>query len=372
MSPLPIISRQRALSQVGEIRCGGEKKTNAPGAKLDAFRLTSQHKEILEKAAELWGGDVQQWASPAGDAYQLYTTASSLPCMVIVGYSLNRQYELWEGATKCVRRCDGIEEQMSGGPCLCNAEGVDRCDTVTRLMVMLPETGTSLGWRLRSIGEIAADELDGAMMVAEKLAAGRAFVPAVLRLTHRRSVSGGQTKRWVTPVLDFNLGDFTQVALPPAAGEIAPGYTPVAALPGVTLEEGLGVVNGAASRTRSGRAPQPIGDVEDFSQVAAPEPEQSVIEADAGKATADQKKALNALYGQLSEAGAVTPEQLYAACATMRQVDVDEMATILDGRKQDGTLSFAKLRESLTKPEASSLIDRLGRYADNLEKEPAA
>ena len=367
MSPLPIIHRQRALSQVGEIRCGGEKKPGAPGQKLEAFRLTSQHKEILEQAATLWGGDVQPWQSPVGDAYQLYTTANALPCMVIVGYSLNRVYERWEGATKCTRRCDGIDEQFSGKPCLCNAEGKDVCDTVTRLMVMLPETGTSLGWRLRSIGEIAADELDGAMMVAEKLSAGRPFVPAILRLTQRRSVSDGQTKRYVVPVLDFNLGDLIgQAALPPAAGEIA-GYKPLPPVVGVSLEQGLDVVNGAPSRTRHGRSPQPVGEaIDDFSDAQAPAPEHEPA-ADTGKVTADQKTALNAVHGELLRVGAITDEQVYAAAAKLRAVDAKEMIVILDGRKANGDLSFARLRDSLTKTEASNLIDRLGRLLDNVK-----
>jgi hypothetical protein len=84
-----------------------------------------------------------------------------------------------------------------------------------------------------------------------------------------------------------------------------------------------------------------------------------------GKPSDGQKTALNTLYGTLTKTEAINVEQIYAAVAKLRNVGVDEMIVILEGRKQDGSLSFAKLRDSLTKQEASNLIDRLGRLADN-------
>lgn len=374
MSRVPIIHRQRALSQVGEIRIGGEKGANQPGRKLESFRLTSQHKEIIETAATLYGGTVEPWASPNGEAWQLYTTTNALPCMVIVGYSLTRMYEAWEGATKCVRRCDGIEEQLTGAVCLCNANGDDKCDTITRLMVMLPETGTSLGWKLRSTGEFAADELDGAMMVAEKIAAGRPFVPATLRLTHRRSTSGGQTKKFVVPVLDFNLVAEIQAAAVP---QLPNGYKPIAAeLPaGVTVEAGLEAA-AAKSTARTSRSAAPIPVVDDipFGDEPVPVPDETGVVRDNGdgsttqtvgagpKATAAQLRKLNVLVGKLREAGHVTTEQMYAAVARMRNLDHDELvAATPDARYADGGLHWGPLRDTLTKEEAMSLIDRLER-----------
>jgi recombination directionality factor gp3-like protein len=251
---VPVIDRQRALSRVGEIRPGGEKTNNRVGKKLDNWRLTSQHKDVIDNCAGLYGGTPQPWDSPAGEAWQLYTTTPALPCMVIVGYSLRIQYEMWEGASKCTRRCDGDEEQFTGGPCICNENGKAECDAITRLMVVLHETGTSLGWQLRSTGEIAADELAGAMTVAQELARGRAFVPATLRLTHRRGLKDGQTVRYVVPVLDFNPAEaLTQISAP-ADG----GYKALPA-PVVTLQQGLEAVNAERKVSRSGRSAAPIG-----------------------------------------------------------------------------------------------------------------
>lgn len=211
MSPVPIIERQRALTIIGEIRTGDEMRENPRtgkplvGKKLETFRLTSQHRELIQAAAEKWGGEVKPWESPRGPAWQVVTQKSSIPCAILLGYSLDLIYEKWEGATKCVHRCDGVRDEVTGLACPCNASGVDECDIITRLTVILPGLGTTLGWRLRSGGENAARELGGAMELAEGIAAGRSFVPAILRLSQRRSVSDGEVYRYVVPTLDLRL-----------------------------------------------------------------------------------------------------------------------------------------------------------------------
>ena len=263
MSPTPIIQRQRALSRVGEVRVGGEKPARGAGKKLEQFRLTSQQRDIIDRCAELYGGEPKPWQSPAGDAWQLYTEAESLPCLVVVGYSLKQSYELWEGASKWLRRCDGEREELSDRPCICNETGKDECSIVTRLMVVLPEAGTSLGWQLRSVGENAARELSGAMMMLEEVARGRAFVPANLRLTQRRSTINGQVVRYVVPVLDFDPRgvvrppvtlDEGRAALP--AGETS--YTPVPTSEGPSPAEALDATRERRANPRPGRA-EPIG-----------------------------------------------------------------------------------------------------------------
>lgn len=288
MSPVPIIDRQKGLTRIGEIRTGGEKPERGVGKKLEAFRLTSQHKDIIDQCAGLYGGEPKPWVSPSGDAWQLYTTASALPVLLVIGHSLNQVYELRDGQA-CVRRCDGITEQMSDGPCLCNAEGVDKCEVITRLMVLLPETGTGLGWQLRSKGENAARELPGAAMIAENFAAGRPFVPATLRLTQRRSILNGQTVRYVVPVLDLDIVAESQRALPS-------GYKPVAELDaaGPTLTEGIADVEGREVKRRpKGQAPIPAQDDIEFGDTPVAVP---VEDAPAPKLiTAAQRRRLFAI-----------------------------------------------------------------------------
>ena len=389
--PVPIISRQRALSRAGEIRIGAEKPERGAGRKLETFRLTSQHHDIIETCAGLYGGEPKPWKSPSGDAWQLYTTASALPVLLIAGYSLQQVYERWEGATKCARRCDGEEEQISGGACVCNAkglEGKDACDIITRLMVVLPETGTSLGWMLRSTGENAARELSGAIMVADELARGRAFVPATLRLTQRRSTIDGQVVKYAVPVLDFNLlaqaAARQQIEAPVAAVEIpqtAGGYTPAPARQlesGVTVGEGLAAAESEAKpRARSGRqaAPLPVIDDVEFGGPVPIEGERPAIEAepaqpaavqpppnvDTTKPSVAQVKKLNVLVGKLRDAGRIKNEHLWYTLAKSRSFEYEQMIELLGGLDEDGVLHWSPLRDSLTKTEATELIDRLSK-----------
>lgn len=206
MSPEPIINLQRRLTLVGAIRAGGEKPERGVGRKLANYRLTSPHERLIRQAAELYGGPVTQWTSPAGPEWQVYTEAEELPVLLMPSYSLRQTYELWEGATKRTRLCDGVEEELTGGPCLCNAEGNDQCDLYSRLVVALPELDTVLGWRLITRGANAAHELPAMVGLAQHLAGEAPFVPARLRISQRRGVVDGQTVRFVVPTLDLGVG----------------------------------------------------------------------------------------------------------------------------------------------------------------------
>jgi hypothetical protein len=365
MSPVPIIARQRALSRVGEIRTGGEKPERGAGKKLETFRLTSQHRDIIDRCAGLYGGAPSEWQSPNGKAWQLYTESAALPCWVIVNYSLTLMYERWEGATKCVRRCDGEEEFLTSGPCICNLEGEDQCDIVTRLMVVLPETGTSLGWQLRSIGENASRELAGAIDLADSLAKGKAFVPATLRLTQRRGTKDGQVVRYSVPVLDFNIETLALVAGSAEDRLALPvGYTPLQnGGNGVSVDEALAAAErGAEPATRSARSAASIGEAEEFAS-DEPLPVDETPAAEAKPLTTAQAKKLNVLVGQLRDAGHITTEQLWGSLGRRPSPsDVDA----------EGMLHWSPLRDSLSKDEASSLIDRLERYQATLAEQATA
>jgi hypothetical protein len=397
VSPIPLIERQRALSRIGEIRCGDEKQDGKVGRKLDTFRLTSQHREILDRAAELYGGTVKEWASPAGAAWQLITERSVLPVLVIPGYSLRRSYEKWDGPSKRVRLCDGEDEALSGQPCICNAQGKDECKILTRLMVLLPETGTSLGWQLSSTGDTAADELALAMKIAEGLAGGNPFLPAKVRLTQRRGQLNGQATRFVVPVLEF---DPVQRQL--AAGEVPEralpqGYTPIDAPPsnGVSLEQGLQVAE-TQELKRGPRSAAPIPQVDEipFGEGPVPvavesdaavgevavsgsapslgEPERAASEPSKPLTLAEAKKKMNALVGQLREGGHITTAQLYQRMASERGLEVDHMIALIEGARDDkGELHWAPLRDTLSRDEANALHGRLARLWVNVQDDGA-
>lgn len=80
------------------------------------------------------------------------------------------------------------------------------------------------------------------------------------------------------------------------------------------------------------------------------------------KPTPGQRKKLGVLVGNLRDgAGAITTENLWAALANARAVDVDTMIDLLGGRDEEGVLHWGPLLADLTRQEASNLIDRLDR-----------
>ena len=83
--------------------------------------------------------------------------------------------------------------------------------------------------------------------------------------------------------------------------------------------------------------------------------------------TRAQAKKLDVLVGQLRDKrAAITTDNLYAALASARQVDVDVMIELTpEARDEDGALHWGPLRETLTRDEASDLIERLQRLETN-------
>ena len=89
------------------------------------------------------------------------------------------------------------------------------------------------------------------------------------------------------------------------------------------------------------------------------------------KPTARQFKNLNRLVGTLRDQGHISTENLWSAVANMRSVDVTTMIDLAeDAYTPDGTLHWSPLRESLTRDEASNLIDRLQRLEEHIGGTP--
>ena len=359
--PTPLIELQRRLSLVGAIRAGGEKPERGVGRKLEAWRITSSRQNLIEQAATLYGGEVTQWQSPNGREWQVYTEVDELPVLLMPSYSLRQTYELWEGATKRTRLCDGVDEELSGGPCICNGEGVDKCDLYTRLVVALPELDTLLGWRVITRGANAAHELP--TMVDAARASGATFVPARLHLEQRRGVVDGQVARFVVPTLDLGVG---YAALGAAVTPEQP------ALVASTVERANGVVE-LRPTTRQQAAPFGPEAISPADATAPDVPEQADEEPpqQTKMISAAQTSKLNVLVGKLRESGQITTANLYDAVgARLRDMAGLDLAMTtpdyVDGRENvhvaiepDGTLHWAPLRETLTRVEATQLIDWL-------------
>jgi hypothetical protein len=294
-----------------------------------------------------------------------------------------------------------------GKPCICNAEGDDRCALLTRLTVALPELTTMLGWRLETKGDNAARELLASMDLVQGVASGRPFVPAKLRIVERRGNVNGQAVRYVVPVID--------VALPYAAllgGELTPsrdqaalpaGYTPIVKTEGngASLADGLREAEtqtlakpprvplaeddeildepGAEPSPRAALAAQGAGGPGTEPAPSAPVESgasslpAASVDADTGgapashKPTPGQRKKLGILVKTLrDEQSAISTENLWAALANARNVDVEAMIALLEGRDAEGVLHFGPLLADLSRGEASNLIDRLERLAQTV------
>jgi hypothetical protein len=239
---MPIIDLQRRVHEVGRIRIGHQIPTTkgTRPAKLETFRLTSASHALIDEVADLYGGTPNQWEAPAGQQWEVITTASVLPVIVPpTELAFSQWYELW-AASGCQRRCDGATAtyndggNIQEGECLCDPDNRE-CAIHTRLSVMLAKLNGLGLWRIESQGYNAAAELQGAVHVIEMAARRGELLPAVLRLEQRVTKRPGQgTRRFAVPVLDITVtpaqlfsGTGLQPTPPPAAIDRAAALTPV-------------------------------------------------------------------------------------------------------------------------------------------------
>jgi hypothetical protein len=361
------------MVEAGRIRAGDKGPKGEP-RKLDKWRLTSKDRQRLDAAAQLWGGEPREWEGHAGE-FEVYTTTTALPIMLLPGHEPTTWYELWS-AGGCQRRCDGAHEIVSDSACLCGEER--ECKPHTRLPVLLPDLPGIGSWLVTSTGWNAAAELAGAADLLQRASAQGVLIPARLRLEQRTSISKGKTRRFAVPVIDIDvafralLGGETsreQAALPV-------GYTPVPtrAGNGASLAEGLATAE-TQTLTKPPRVPLPEDDVEDDEPgapvsplpssedgVGAPDTTGNTIAASTRDkpATKPQRDKLNVLVGQLRARDLITTSNLWKALASARNIDVDVLIAIYpDAYTPDGVLHWSPLRDSLTRAEAHDLIDRL-------------
>jgi len=171
--PGTTLAFQQQFRPIGRIRTGMQVEYEKNGrkgmrpARLETFRLTSADERMLQRAAVVYGGSVEEWPeSPDGDALQLVTATRELDVLVPGGQPLSQWYEMW-GAGGCLRRCTGEEETLTGGPCLCPPDPADRtelaakgdaCKPTTRVNLLLPDMDLG-AWLLVSHSYYAAVEL---------------------------------------------------------------------------------------------------------------------------------------------------------------------------------------------------------------------
>ena len=222
----PVLTLQKRMMQVGRVRLG-EKGPRGEPRKLSTFRFTSADRTLLDEIAASYGGDVTEWTGAPDEGYfQVTTEAKQLDVILLPRYSeidgspsttYSQWYEQWS-AGGCKRRCDGITEQLSGKPCLCDPDK-RTCQITTRVSFMLPGQRVGL-WRLDTKGYYAAVEAPAMLDFLQHAAEGE-LLPAVLRIEHRtvkREVDGKTaTLKFIVPVFDFpgaNVPELPQGSVP--------------------------------------------------------------------------------------------------------------------------------------------------------------
>ena len=258
----PVFDIQPHLRELGRLRAGEQQeittkggKTKTVPARLETWRFTTPFRNLAEAAAKLHGGEVRQWehAPTQSVQWEVITETSELEVLV-PPQDVDTTYELWSGGGR-KRLCDGITEQLSDGPCLCDP--VEReCKPRTQLVVVLPQIPDLGQWRLVTQSVFAAMELPATMMLLRGVHERAVFAHATLAIDQRTSKTDG-TRHFAVPVLrlDYSLAEAGLVPTKlanPVTGEIIERSLPASTAietgqPAVATEETVVIGEGATS-----------------------------------------------------------------------------------------------------------------------------
>lgn len=225
---MAIVDLQQRIMEVGRIRIGRQvesKNGKKRPDKLDTIRLTSRDKRRIEQAAGLYGGVAEPWESPSGTQWEVVTESDTLDVIVPpAAMAWSQFYERW-GSGGCLRRCDGVNEAISEGPCVCDPDERE-CEIHSRLSVMISDLPGLGVWRLDTQGYYAAVELGAAVQILQAAAGRGQMLPARLRLEQRSVKRQGQpTHEFAVPVLDLDVSPAQLLAASAGPGLTGPEST---------------------------------------------------------------------------------------------------------------------------------------------------
>lgn len=206
-----LLNIQRRAAEHGRLRTGYT-QGNRP-VRSATWVVTSHSEEHVRTAADLWGGEVEQWTPLNSNITQwrVITKASSIEALITPGDPLNQYNEMWS-AGGCQRRCDGETELLSRQSCLCARQfGEDWhtqpkgrvCSATSRFNVMLPDLSGMGMWRAETHSFYAASEWGGMVDMVLAGTDGKGFVPVTLRIEPRQVVREGKTKKFPVVVVEL-------------------------------------------------------------------------------------------------------------------------------------------------------------------------
>lgn len=206
-----LLNIQRRTAEHGRLRTGytqGNRPVRSPN-----WVITSHSEEHVRRAAELWGGEPEQWQplNSTISQWRVITRAASIEALITPGDPLNQYNEMWSKGG-CQRRCDGETELLTRQPCLCARQfGEDWhlqkkgtvCSTTSRLNVMLPDLSGMGMWRAETHSFYAAQEWGGMVDMVLAGTDGKGFIPVTLRIEPRQRVANGETKKFPVVVVEL-------------------------------------------------------------------------------------------------------------------------------------------------------------------------
>jgi hypothetical protein len=196
---MPMLDLQRRHAEVFRLRLGDKNAKGFPQKLTDCIRVTSPNQGVVAAFVDVYGGDVKPWEQQ----WEAYLPTMALPVLVLPGQSITQWWESYK-KTVCERRCDSVTEQLSGQPCMCPADIVERmatagaCRPMTRINIACPEVAVVGAGSLVTHGMIAAETLPQSVAIAEAALSRGLMVPAVLRVI----VHEGK-KHYVVPQLEI-------------------------------------------------------------------------------------------------------------------------------------------------------------------------
>ena len=199
---MSILGLQQRRREVGRLRLGTKAKSGAP-KRLETWRLTSSHSDLIEAAAAQYGGVMAPW----DEQWEVITETDTLP-VVVPAQDIDPRLELWS-AGGLNRHCDGevcwVAEKggvMVEQPCMCQELAERECKPHTRIKFQLWELPEALGvWGFNSTGwNVASELVPDAQMLAGRM------VPVDLRIEQRVSKKKGEvTHKFAVPVLSTSI-----------------------------------------------------------------------------------------------------------------------------------------------------------------------